>query len=226
MNVDGLKKKAAAVALGYVEPGMTIGLGTGSTARWVVLLLGEKLRSGELSDIRAVPTSSQTEELARVQGIELVELGPEGVDLAIDGADEIDPNLTLIKGRGGALLREKIVEAAAGRFIVIADASKKVDVLGTRSPLPLEVARFGWRRTLALVEGLGAEAVLRTKEGEPVISDNGNYLMDASFGPIGDPAGLEAELKALPGVFEVGIFHGLASMAIIVSPDGVEEVAR
>lgn len=226
MNVDELKKRAAAAALEYVEPGMTLGLGTGSTARWAVILLGEKLKKGELSGIKAVPTSTQTEELAREWGIELVELGPEGVDLAIDGADEIDPNLTLIKGRGGALLREKIVEAAAGRFIVIADVSKKVDLLGTRAPLPLEVARFGWRRTLALVEGLGAEAALRVNDGEPVISDNGNYLIDASFGPIGDPAGLEAALKALPGVFEVGIFHHLADLAIIAGPDGVEEVAR
>ncbi|WP_457630862.1 ribose-5-phosphate isomerase RpiA [Oceanithermus sp.] len=226
MNVDELKKQAAAAALRYVEPGMTLGLGTGSTARWVVLLLGEKLRSGGLERIRAVPTSSQTEELARAQGIELVELGPEGVDLAIDGADEIDPELTLIKGRGGALLREKIVEAAARRFIVIADESKKVDVLGSRAPLPLEVARFGWRRTLALVEGLGAAAALREEGGQPVISDNGNYLIDARFGPIGDPAGLEAELKALPGVFEVGIFHGLASLAIIAGAAGVEEVER
>jgi len=226
MNVDELKKQAAAAALEYVEPGMTLGLGTGSTARWAVILLGEKLKNGELGGIKAVPTSAQTEELAREWGIELVELGPEGVDLAIDGADEIDPNLTLIKGRGGALLREKIVEAAAGRFIVIADVSKKVDLLGTRAPLPLEVARFGWRRTLALVEGLGAEAELRSKDGEPVVSDNGNYLIDASFGPIGDPAGLEAALKALPGVFEVGIFHQLADLAIIAGPDGVEEVAR
>jgi len=226
MNVDELKKRAAAAALEYVEPGMTLGLGTGSTARWAVILLGEKLKKGELSGIKAVPTSTQTEELAREWGIELVELGPEGVDLAIDGADEIDPNLTLIKGRGGALLREKIVEAAADRFIVIADVSKKVDLLGTRAPLPLEVARFGWRRTLALVEGLGAEAALRVNDGEPVISDNGNYLIDAGFGPIGDPAGLEAALKALPGVFEVGIFHQLADLAIIAGPDGVEEVAR
>ncbi|WP_457638283.1 ribose-5-phosphate isomerase RpiA [Oceanithermus sp.] len=226
MNVDELKKQAAAAALRYVEPGMTLGLGTGSTARWAVLLLAEKIRSGQLRGVRAVPTSRQTEELARQQGIELVELGPEGVDLAIDGADEIDPDLTLIKGRGGALLREKIVEAAARRFIVIADSSKKVDLLGTRAPLPVEIARFGWRRTLALVEGLGATANLRENGGQPVVSDNGNYIIDASFGPIGDPAGLEASLKLLPGVFEVGIFRQMADLAIIAGPEGVEEVTR
>ncbi len=226
MNVEELKKQAARASLRYVASGMKLGLGTGTTARWVVVFLGEMLRAGELQDVTAVPTSSATAALARSEGIPVVELDAAGVDLAIDGADEIDPNLTLIKGRGGALLREKIVEAAAGRFIVIADASKKVDVLGSRAPLPLEIARFGWRRTAALVEKLGAGVRLRQNEGEPVISDNGNYLLDAEFGIIGDPAGLQHSLKSLPGVFEVGIFHGMADLAIIAGPDGIEEVSR
>jgi len=226
MNVEELKKKAAMASLRYVESGMRLGIGTGTTARWVVVYLGEKLRSGELENVSAVPTSLETERLAREHGVPLVELGPEGVDLAIDGADEIDPNLTLIKGRGGALLREKIVEAAAGRFIVIADASKRVDVLGSRAPLPIEAAIFGWRRTAAQIEGFGAKVSLRERDGEPQLSDNGNYLLDAEFGLIGDPAGLLTSLKLLPGVLEVGIFHGLADLAIIAGEDGVEEVLR
>lgn len=221
MDLEALKKRAAEAAVARVRSGMRLGLGTGSTARWAVELVGARLAAGELEDVVGVPTSRATEALMRRVGIPVVELDERGVDLAIDGADEVAPDLTLIKGHGGALLREKIVEAAAREFLVIADYTKRVQVLGERRSVPVEVARFGWRRTRALLEGLGGEAELRRgADGEPVVSDNGNYLVDVRFGPIGDPAGLAEAVKRLPGVFEVGIFHGLASQAFIAEPDG------
>ena len=221
MDLEVLKKRAAEAAVARVRPGMRLGLGTGSTARWAVELVGARLAAGALEGVVGVPTSRATEALMRRVGIPVVELDERGVDLAIDGADEVAPDLTLIKGHGGALLREKIVEAAAREFLVIADYTKRVRVLGERRSVPVEVARFGWRRTRALLEGLGGEAGLRRgADGEPVVSDNGNYLVDMRFGPIGDPVGLAEAVKGLPGVFEVGIFYGLASLAFIAEPDG------
>jgi len=221
MDLEVLKKRAAEAAVARVRPGMRLGLGTGSTARWAVELVGARLAAGALEGVVGVPTSRATEALMRRVGIPVVELDERGVDLAIDGADEVAPDLTLIKGHGGALLREKIVEAAAREFLVIADYTKRVRVLGERRSVPVEVARFGWRRTRALLEGLGGEAGLRRgADGEPVVSDNGNYLVDVRFGPIGDPVGLAEAVKGLPGVFEVGIFYGLASLAFIAEPDG------
>ncbi|WP_293170319.1 ribose-5-phosphate isomerase RpiA [Oceanithermus sp.] len=221
MDLESLKKLAAEAAVARVRSGMRLGLGTGSTARWAVELVGARLAAGELEDVVGVPTSRATEALMRRVGIPVVELDERGVDLAIDGADEVAPDLTLIKGHGGALLREKIVEAAAREFLVIADYTKRVQVLGERRSVPVEVARFGWRRTRALLEGLGGEAELRLgADGEPAVSDNGNYLVDVRFGPIGDPVGLAEAIKSLPGVFEVGIFHGLATAAFLAEPDG------
>ncbi len=225
MTVDDLKREAASRALKYVRSDMNIGLGTGSTARWAVILLGEKLARGELRNVSAVPTSSQTERLMREQGVPLIELAADGLDLAIDGADEVDPQLNLIKGRGGALLREKIVEAAAGKFIVIADDSKKVNFLGQKHPLPIEIAKFGWRRTLSAISRLALSAELREGERGPLLSDNGNYIVDAAFGAIEQPKELEKKLLLLPGVLEVGLFLGMADLAIIAGMNGVEEVS-
>lgn len=226
MDLEQLKKRAAEAAVGYVRSGMRLGLGTGSTARWAVELIGARLQSGELQDVVGVPTSSATEALMRQVGIPVVELDERGVELAIDGADEIAPDLTLVKGHGGALLREKIVEASAERFIVIADHTKRVHVIGEKKPLPVEIARFGWRRTLSRIEALGAACSVRQiSDGEPVLSDNGNLLVNAHFGPVGDPRGLEQQLLAIPGVLEVGLFNDLADLALIAGSGGqVEEI--
>ncbi|MCS7069716.1 MAG: ribose-5-phosphate isomerase RpiA [Meiothermus sp.] len=220
MNLDAYKQQAALEAVRYVKPGMVVGLGTGSTARYAVLELGRRLREGELSNVLAVPTSEATALLAHELGIPLGELGPGGVDLAIDGADEIAPDLTLIKGLGGALLREKIVEASARQFIVIADYTKKVAQLG-RGVVPVEIVRFGYRATLHALERMG-KPTLRMDGDEFFHSDGGNLIVDVNFGPILDPGGLEAELKRIPGVVETGLFVGLATAAIVAGPEGLE----
>ena len=221
MDLEALKQRAAEAAVGYVHSGMRLGLGTGTTTRWAVERIGALLVSGELEDVAGVPTSRATEVLMRQVGIPIVELDERGVDLAIDGADEIAPDLTLVKGHGGALLREKIVEAAASRFIVIADHTKRVHVIGEKKAVPVEIAHFGWQRTVSLIEALGARCTVRLDgDRKPALSDNGNLLVDAHFGPVGDPRGLEQQLLALPGVFEVGLFVGLADLAIVAGPDG------
>lgn len=219
-NLDIHKQQAALEAIKYVQSGMVVGLGTGSTAKYAVMELGRRLRQGELSRIVAVPTSEATAMLAHDLGIALAELEPQGVDIAIDGADEIAPDLSLIKGLGGALLREKIVEASAKKFIVIADHTKKVPQLG-RGVVPVEIVRFGYRATLAALSQMGQPS-LRMDGDEFFYSDGGNLIVDVHFGPILNPAGLEAELKRIPGVVESGLFVGLASMAIVAGPEGLE----
>src|SRR5215216_502813 len=194
------KQMAGRRAVEFVEDGMSVGLGTGSTARWLVERLGERVREG--LRVRCVPTSRRTEEQARSLGIPLVTLGEAGeLDIAVDGADEIGPGLALIKGGGGALLREKLVASAARRFVVIADGSKRVDVLG-RFPLPVEVVQFGWELTARRVAAVtGVEPVLRVRVGgETFVSDNGNFIIDCRCGAIPDPARMERELKSLTGV--------------------------
>lgn len=218
-DLETYKHQAALEAVKHVQSGMVVGLGTGSTAKYAVMELGRRVRGGELKDIRAVPTSEATALLARDTGIELVELGPKGVDLAIDGADEVTSDLSLIKGLGGALLREKIVESNARRFIVVADHTKRVERLG-RGVVPVEVVPFGHRATLARLAELG-EPSLRMEGEEPFYSDGGNLIADVRFGPISDPKGLEARLKSIPGVVETGLFVGIATEAILVGPDGV-----
>ncbi|GIW35117.1 ribose-5-phosphate isomerase RpiA [Meiothermus sp.] len=219
-NLDIYKQQAALEAVKYVQSGMVVGLGTGSTARYAVLELGRRLREGEIVNVMAVPTSEATALLAHDLGIPLVELEPSGVDLAIDGADEIAPDLSLIKGLGGALLREKIVEASARQFIVIADHTKKVAQLG-RGVVPVEIVRFGYRATLHALGRMG-EPTLRMDGDEFFYSDGGNLIADVNFGPIVDPEGLEAELKRIPGVVESGLFVGLATLAIVAGPGGLE----
>jgi ribose 5-phosphate isomerase A len=225
-----LKTEAARAALGHVEDGMRLGIGSGSTAEEFVRLLAERVAGG--LKIIGVPTSERTAALCEKLGVALSSLDetPE-LDLAIDGADEVDSDLTLIKGGGGALLREKIVAAASARMIVIADRSKLVDTLG-RFPLPIEVNRFGFEATRLAIgraaSGLGLSGALtpRARDAAPFITDGGHFIVDASFGRIPDPRALSGALHAIPGVVEHGLFLGMASAAILAGPDGIEILAR
>lgn len=225
---DDQKKQAAQAALAYVEDGMRLGLGTGSTAAHFVRLLGGLVAGG--LDVVGVPTSEATARLAADCGVPLTTLDetPE-LDLAVDGADEIGPGLALIKGGGAALLREKIVAAAASRFIVIADASKEVATLGA-FPLPMEAIRFGLAATIIAVErvalelGLPAAIDLRMDGAAPLVTDGGNVILDASFGRIPDPSALARRLDAIPGLVEHGLFIGMADLAIVASGNGTREI--
>ncbi|PYE48961.1 ribose 5-phosphate isomerase A [Deinococcus yavapaiensis] len=220
-----LKQEAAVRAAALVESGMRVGLGTGSTAKYAILELGRRLREGELTDIVGVPTSDASDTLARAQGIEIVELGTLELDLAIDGADEIDPNLDLIKGLGGALTREKLVELRAKRLVIIADDAKLVTRLGEKAALPIEVVRFGFESTLARLADLGARGTLREQGGQAYVTDNGNYIFDARFGDaLPDAATLAERLKLTPGVVEHGLFLGMATQAFVASSEGVREI--
>jgi ribose 5-phosphate isomerase A len=231
MNADAQKRAAAARAVEFVRPGMRLGLGTGSTARHFVKLVGERVRAG--LDIVAVPTSQATQADAERCGIPLTTLDatPE-LDLTVDGADEIAPDLSLIKGGGGALLREKIVAAASARMIVIADETKWVAKLG-RFPLPIEVAPFGLKATWRAIEKaigaiLGAKVLkLRQgKDGHAFVTDGGHCIIDAALDRIDDPMAMAHALSGIPGVMEHGLFIGLAQMAILAGPDGVRTVER
>ena len=231
MNADAQKRAAAARAVEFVRPGMRLGLGTGSTAKHFVELIGERVRAG--LDVIAVPTSQATRADAERCGIALTTLDetPE-LDLTVDGADEIAPDLSLIKGGGGALLREKIVAAASARMIVIADASKWVAQLG-RFPLPIEVAPFGLGATLRAVEkaiaatqGPGSLTLRQGKDGHVFVTDGGHWIVDAALGRIDHPTAMAHALAGVPGVMEHGLFTGLAYMAIIAGPDGIRVVER
>lgn len=203
---------------------MVVGLGTGSTAAHVVALLGERIREG--LDIRGVPTSRETRALAERAGIPLVSLDDaDAVDLAIDGADEIDPALNLLKGGGGALLHEKIVATASRRFVVVVDSAKLVDRLGA-FPLPVEVVTFGWRHAARRIEATGAAVMRRELNGEPFITQEGSYILDCQYAALGDLATLGATLRAITGVIEHGLFVGIASMAIIGVGDDVRILRR
>jgi ribose 5-phosphate isomerase A len=231
MDIDAQKRAAAARALDFVEPGMRLGLGTGSTARHFVELLAERLRGG--LGVVAVPTSEATRQDAERLGVPLTTLDetPE-LDLTVDGADEIAPDLTLIKGGGGALLREKIVASASTRMIAIADESKWVSALG-RFPLPIEVVPFGLGATRRAVEAAAAAAgcpgpalLRRDKAGHAFVTDSGHWILDAALGRISDPAALADRLAGIAGVVEHGLFIGLAQTAILANADGVRVVER
>jgi len=231
MDVEAQKRAAAARAIEFVRPGMRLGLGTGSTAAHFVNLLGERVRAG--LDVVAVPTSEATRAQAERLGITLTTLDetPE-LDLTVDGADEIAPDLTLIKGGGGALLREKIVAAASAQMLVIADESKWVSMLG-RFPLPVEIAPFGATATRRAVEELTAAAgcpgparLRKAAKGHAFVTDGGHWLLDARLQRITDPAGLARSLAAVPGVMEHGLFIALARTAILAGPDGIRLVER
>src|ERR1700674_1721338 len=230
MDIDTQKRAAAARALEFVEPGMRLGLGTGSTARHFVELLAERVRGG--LRIVAGPPSESTRRGAERLGLPLTSLdATPALDLTVDGADEIAPDLSLIKGGGGALLHEKIVAAASARMVVIADASKWVAVLG-RFPLPVEVVPFGLAATeraiarAVAVPGAAAELVLRKRDGHAFVTDSGHWILDAALGAISDPGSLAGRLAAIPGVVEHGLFIGLAHMAIVAGGDGVRVIER
>ena len=229
--MDELKRQAAARALEHVRDGMKLGLGTGSTAKHFVELLGERVRAG--LDVIGVPTSEATRADATRCGIPLSTLDEiDRLDLTVDGADEIDPSLNLIKGGGGALLREKIVATASDRMIVIADDSKWVEVLG-RFPLPVEVVPFGLPATRGAMgeaiaqSGNSGQMVLRkSKEGHVFVTDGGHWIVDVHLGRINDAERLAVLLTSIPGVVEHGLFIGLASTAVLASPQGIRVVDR
>lgn len=229
MTTDALKLAAAAEAIELVESGMKLGLGTGSTAKHFVDLLGARVKAG--LDVVCVATSKQTEAQAKSLGIRIVTLDEEPyLDLTVDGADEIDSELRLIKGGGGALLREKIVAAASERMVVIADVTKKVKVIG-KFPLPIEVVPFGLKATHAMIEALAAEvgckgAILqrKAKDGSPFVSDNGNFILDCGFGRIDEPEELAEVLTVVPGMVEHGLFLGYCDLAFLAGANGVERL--
>ena len=202
---------------------MKLGLGTGSTARHVLQVIAERRERGELQKIMGVPTSRATEELARELRIPTgtLEQHPR-LDLGIDGADEVDPELNLIKGLGGALLWEKIVASACDRFVVVVDDSKLVQTLGSKSPLPVEVVPFGWSTHVEFIRSLGAEPALRVRDGMPFVTDGGHYIIDCTFhNGITQPREIEAALRSRAGVVETGLFIGMAEKVVVSGGDGV-----
>lgn len=226
LSPEEIKKNAGLYAADLVKQGMNFGLGTGSTVYWLIKELGKRVAEG--LEIRAVPTSSQTAQLAREAGISLADMNDlDSLPLAIDGADEIDPYGQLIKGGGGALLQEKIVAAAADKFVVIADQSKLVSRLGA-FPLPVEVIPFGYKQVIRRIldSGLCREVKLREKNGQPLITDHQHYILDCKFDAIEHPLFINAALENIAGVVETGLFLNMASQAIIGHEDGKIEVIR
>ena len=225
MTADDLKRQAAEASLAPVQDGMVLGLGTGSTAALMVEALGRRVQQG--LRILGIPTSEHTAEQARALGIPLTDFAAHpSIDLTIDGADQVDTGtLDLIKGLGGALLREKIVAAASRRMTVIVDASKLVPQLGGAVRLPVEIVRFGWQTTAARLLDEGADARLRGGADNPFITDGGNYILDCAF-PAIEAATLAPRLKSLTGVVETGLFVGLATTVIAGTPEGPRMLER
>jgi ribose 5-phosphate isomerase A len=224
---DEFKQKAAFFAADLVESGMVVGLGTGSTTQFALLRLGERIRSGELRDIVGIPSSLRTDEAARELGIPLTDFETHSViDLTIDGADEVDPDLNLIKGGGGALLREKVLAQATRRNVIIVDESKLAPRLGTKWALPVEVVPFARAAEERFIASLGADVRLRLKDGRPVATDQGNLLLDAAFGPMDDPAAIAEKLNGRAGIVEHGLFLGLAHDVIVAGKDGIRHLKR
>jgi len=216
------KRLAAERAVEYVQDGMVVGLGTGSTAFYAVKKLGERVRNG--LRIRSIPTSESTRQLAEAEGIPLTSFeAVSAIDLTIDGADEVDPDLNLIKGGGAALLREKIVSAASRENVIIVDSSKTVKRLGA-FPLPVEVIPFGWQVVTRRIDALGGNPQLRLKDGAPLVTDQGNWILDCAFGAIPDAAGLELTLNNLPGVVENGLFIKRCTQLVVAQ--GQELIVR
>jgi ribose 5-phosphate isomerase A len=219
---DELKRAAAYRAIEYVEDRMVVGLGTGSTAFFVVEGLGERVKQG--LKITGIPTSERTATQARSLGIPLATFAEhQHIDLTIDGADEVERgSLNLIKGLGGALLREKIVAASSKRLVIVVDQEKLVDQLGDHTPVPVETVQFGWQATAARLAEFGAEPVLRhAHEDHPFITDGGNYTLDCRFGRIADAKALERQIISIVGVVDCGLFIGRASAVIVAAADGI-----
>jgi len=221
-DLDTLKRAAALKAVEYVTDGMIVGLGTGSTAKHMVLALGEKVKAG--MKLRGVATSHETAALARQSGITLIDSDNRWtIDVAIDGADQVDPRFNLIKGGGGALLKEKIVAASAKQFIVLVDYTKQVPVLGGSFPLPIEVIPFGWGSTAREIEALTkSRVVLRERNGAPFTTEAGNLIVDVHLARIDQPRDLEIALNQIPGVVETGLFVGRTDLLIVGTPHGSE----
>src|SRR5512136_2142335 len=227
-TAQGLKQQAADQVLAYIQTGMIVGLGAGSTAILAVRGLADKLSRGELTDIQGIPCSRVVEAEARRLGIPLTTLEDHPViDLTFDGADEVDPALNLIKGGGGALLREKLVAQASRREIIIVDESKLSPALGTHWAVPVEVVPFGWRTQYVYLESLGARPTLRLgTDGAPFVTDQGNYILDSAFGPITDPVSLGASLDARTGIVCHGLFLGIADEVIVAGASGIKNLKR
>lgn len=225
-DLERMKQRACQRAAQEVQDGMVLGLGTGSTVYYLLQELGRMVREG--MRMTGVPTSVRTAELATQLAIPLTTLDDQPhLDLAIDGADEVDAHLNLVKGAGGALLREKIIAASAARFIVVVDDSKVVTQLGERYPLPVEVVPFGHTPATRALEGLGARVTLRRgTDGQTWVSDNGNYILDCHFGPMPDPVALQQELLAIPAVVDSGLFLNMTEMAIVGQDEGVRLLRR
>jgi ribose 5-phosphate isomerase A len=223
-----LKKMAAEYALRYVQSGMTVGLGTGSTAIFAIRRIGELLHSGELKNIVGFATSKASAAAAVELGIPMLPDDlPKSIDVTIDGADEVDPQLNLIKGGGGALLREKLVAQATGREIIVVDETKLSSRLGTLHVLPIEVLPFGWRSQARFLESLGAKYKVRqTADGREYLTDQGNLILDCDFGPIADCTKLALQLEARAGIVEHGLFLNLTHSVIVSSASGVRELTH
>lgn len=224
---DELKRRAARHAADMVAPGMVVGLGTGSTVRFALERLAERIAAGELSGVVGIPSSTETERLAARLGIPLAGFEEHAaIDLTIDGADEVDPRLDLIKGGGGALLREKVLAQASRRNVIIVDASKLSGRLGEKWALPIEVVPFARPTAERFIASLGARVALRERQGRPFVTDQGNHILDAAFGPIADPAALAAALDGRAGIVEHGLFLGLAQEVIVAAPEGIRHLRR
>jgi ribose 5-phosphate isomerase A len=225
LTANDIKRKVGEQAAQLVKPGMTAGIGTGSTAYWLLMALGEKVRQG--LPIRCVPTSRETARLASEQQIPLITLNEAAViDITIDGADEIDPQLQLIKGGGGALLQEKMVAAASRQLVIIADHTKLVSQLGA-FPLPVEVIPLGWKQVQRHIEALySIQSSLRTKDNQPLVTDHGHYILDCHFNQIADAPALNIALNTMPGVVDNGLFIKMATGTIIGYPDGSVKESR
>jgi ribose 5-phosphate isomerase A len=225
MSHDHEKEAAALWSLRFVEDGQVVGLGTGSTAAHFIRLLGDRVKNG--LRVRGIPTSVRSEEMARSLGIPLTTLDEvQQIDVTVDGADEVDPQLRLIKGGGGALLREKIVASATRQLVIVADASKQVETLG-KFPLPIEVIKFSQALVTKRITNLGAKVQLREKDdGKPYLTDENNYILDCHFGQISDPERVARELSDMPGVVEHGLFIRMASVVLIANEGEVVELRR
>ena len=223
-----LKKQAAERAVEFVKSGMVVGLGHGSTAIFAVQHIAQLLQSDRLRDILGVACSLQVEDEARQLGIPLTTLDEHPViDVTIDGADEVDPNLDLIKGGGGALLREKMVAQASHREIIVVDETKLSPALGTRWPVPVEVVPFGWRSQVLFLESMGARVRVRqVSDGKRFVTDQGNLNLDCNFGPLSEPAQVAATLKGRAGIVEHGLFLGLATDVFVANARGVRHLKR
>ena len=227
MNVESLKKQAGEYAADFIESGMVVGLGSGSTAIFATRRIAQRIRRGALTDIAAIPTSLATEAAAIKLDIPLTTLAQHPrIDITIDGADEVDPDFNLIKGGGGAHLREKIVAQATERLVIVADDSKLVEQLGASWAIPVEVIPFGWESQAAYLKSLGAAPALRMDGGAPFQTDQGNLILDADFGPIADPAALARQLDSRAGIVEQGLFINMTRDVVLAGESGLRHLRR